>query len=142
MTHHILRRGAGVPDHKIMHPERDWVIGLTIATLVFISGAVYSGNKFTEYLSLLDEEVAADSTVVQYKQTAISEVLGKYGERTKKFEELRSDKVIVVAEGKESDDGDKEGEEVADNSSGGLEDEASNEEAAQSDGEDDGLTLE
>jgi len=149
MTHHILRRSAGVPDHKIMHPERDWVIGLLIATIVFMSGAVYSGNKFVGYLNLIDEEVVADSTVVQYRQSSISAALGEYGERARKFEELRSDKVIIVVEKEELDGGDEievledgGSEESGDGTAGGLDEDVGGEETVQPGGEDGGLILE
>lgn len=90
MVKHILRRERGIPDRRIMHPSREWLIGLSLATLLLLTTATYAGYAFFIKTSAAALRPNAESDVVRYKQEAASEVLTRYQEKKQQFASLRA----------------------------------------------------
>lgn len=125
VTRHILRREQGYPDRKLMHPIREWAIGLGVGTVLFVIAVAFSGYAFITQSERLDEEIVSDSSVVLYKQEETKDILNKYRTREETFGRLRADRSNVYIppvvieeeeeEGKGEEDSNEEGdgEEVA-----------------------------
>lgn len=92
MVRRVVKKRAGAPDRRIIHPERDWIIGVGLSTLLFVSGALYTGHEFLTHLEKADERISVESTIVQYDQKTVAEVLQRYGARRATFETLRADR--------------------------------------------------
>lgn len=92
VARHIFRRGQGAPDRRLMHPMREWLIGVACASAVFVGGAAYAGFLFVELSGERRATVSVDDAVAVYDQAAVSAVLAEYGERDARFRALRTDR--------------------------------------------------
>lgn len=77
--------------HELMHPGREWVTGLSIAVLLFVTGSAYLGYDFLDQYHGIDTEVVADSTVVRYRKQDAAHFLELYRTKKETFEQLRAD---------------------------------------------------
>lgn len=90
MAQHVTKRGNDIPDRKLLHPNREWVIGLGIFLVLTIAGAVYNTLLFRYYLGVESTVTANALERAEYKQTLITEVLAEYGARSAAFEALHA----------------------------------------------------
>lgn len=95
MARHIAKRSSGRKDHRLMHPLRDWLIGLfTVVTLLLV-GQVYTG-----FLLLQKQSEDIDSYTVQvettsYKRERIDAALTTYREKQESFDSVRAEWALV-----------------------------------------------
>ena len=87
-------------ERNIMHPNREWFIGLSIGLLVLSVGAWWNVSTYMEY-----KEVSVDSGeelagVVVYRQSLVEKALSDFEVRTSKYETLK--KELTVAGGLET----------------------------------------
>ncbi len=97
MAHHIVRRGEGYPDRRIMHPARDWLIGLTGAAFLFLCASAGAGYLFwsKSNAATTASEVTIDS--VKYDPKLIERVLTNYRARQAQYESLQENIISVPA---------------------------------------------
>lgn len=76
-------------EKRMIHPVRDWFIGLTVAIACIFAAAGHSAYTFLifEDISISTYTGAGDETVA-YKKTLIDTVLGRYAERANTFSVL------------------------------------------------------
>ena len=96
LVRHLKKRGSGIPDHRLIHPMRDWLWGLGITSIIFVVSSVYTAYFFLARSKTIDDEVHFQSSVATYDREGALEVLEKYQKRTNLFNELRNDKSNVV----------------------------------------------
>ena len=90
MARHVLRRSQGRPDNRIIHPLRDWLIGLSIAVLMLVTLSIYAGSLFfTEKNNDIDA-YSVDIETVTYEYERVNNVLETYRARETTFDKLRS----------------------------------------------------
>lgn len=85
MAHRIVRHGRGVSDRRIMHPYREWYVGLAIAFLIAIAGVTYNTQTFRYYLAIEENIVANDASAPSYRDRDVQEVIERYREREDTF---------------------------------------------------------
>lgn len=94
---HILKRQRGLRDHQIIHPAREWFIGLCTSLLILVGGAVWS--TFT-YLEVSERTVESASTEAVagnvYRGDIVAAALEKFRERTDNFDQLLENRVQIV----------------------------------------------
>lgn len=86
MAQHIGRRGNDIKDRTLLHPNREWAIGLLVFLLFTLGGAGYNAYIFNYYASMEEYVTANDLPKVEYKQPLITRVLEDYDARDKAFE--------------------------------------------------------
>ena len=89
MARHILKHSQGLQDHKIMHPERDWLIGLGLALVIFTGSAI--GSVYTYWKNKNIEVTPDESTVketVVYREAVVKDALASFEKRNKEREAL------------------------------------------------------
>ena len=91
----VQKRGKGVPERRLMHPARDWSIGLLLSSTIFLILSAYMGYSFMERTKNVDEATVIDSSVIIYKSDLAQDVLEKYRDKNKSFERLRNDRSNV-----------------------------------------------
>ena len=96
MARHITRRGNNIPDMKLMHPTREWFVGLGIVLITVIAGATYNAFSFRYYSSLESRVVGGSAEVVAYRGDAVQRVLATYQTRSATFDALRAGIVPTV----------------------------------------------
>lgn len=75
---------------KLVNPSREWVIGVSAATLIFIGGGIYAGILFLgeserDYLNT----TVTNIDVVSYKYDLIRDVLSIYALKQERFDSLK-----------------------------------------------------
>lgn len=76
----------GLSAHTIMHPTREWWIGIVIAMLIVVATAMWGTFLYVSY----DQEFIAtevESTRVPYNADSINQALETYRARLKAFNE-------------------------------------------------------
>ncbi len=96
MVRHIVRRDAGHPDRRIMHPARDWFIGLLGVGVVFLGGGVYAGYLFWSKSNTIAETHEATSGSVKYDRKLIDRVLTDYRARQTRYESLGGGTAFIL----------------------------------------------
>ena len=89
MVQHILRHSKGLRDHKIMHPEREWIIGLGIGLIIFTATAYHSAFTYwkDKHMTSSSEAVTAQPIVV-YRGVMVKDALTRFDMRNRERDEL------------------------------------------------------
>lgn len=95
----ISRHKKGLRDPRIMHPEREWTIGILLAALVFVSSATWSLTVYLENRNAAaGMSIEEQSESVVYRETMVKEALSQLDSRAKKLKTLLPDTSRVVEE--------------------------------------------
>lgn len=86
---HVHRKSSGLPDRRLMHPRREWLIGLGIFFIVVVIGAVISIGSFETYKNIDQRDYKVDVTVPTYNQKLANTVLTDYAERQFEYDAKR-----------------------------------------------------
>lgn len=89
IARHIVAHRGGRLDRQIMHPARDWTIGLAGVALLFLVGSVGAGYLFLNKNILVTETYVVTIEPVQYDHKLIKQVLAQYTARQAQYELLR-----------------------------------------------------
>ena len=85
----IIGANTGLQSPQLMHPRRDWVIGLGVAFAIFAASAVWSTHA---YLKHKDPNVGVTESptdeLVVYRASLIQAALAEFAERTETYEAL------------------------------------------------------
>jgi len=95
LVSHIIRRNKGVPDRRLMHPEREWFVGLGVALLIGLGGSLYAGSFFFSQEQVIKETFTVSSDTIRYKKDVVDEVFGTYRARSLEFDALREQDGIL-----------------------------------------------
>lgn len=88
----VLHKDPTQEDHNLMHPEREWFIGLGVALIVLGAGAFWCVQIYFAH-SNSTKIISAGSPVEQtvYREKEVDQALSEFAERKKKHESLRRD---------------------------------------------------
>ncbi len=88
LTRRIMRAQSGIPDRRMMHPVRDWFIGLVLAILTLGGVSLYAGYTFMQHTS--SGAVSVEHTApVRYEAEDVADALERYRTRNERFQALR-----------------------------------------------------
>jgi hypothetical protein len=96
MMYDILRHKAGLSDHKIMHPVREWFLGMFVSLLLLttsVFSSLYIYRLFNHDHGSGDVVENIIPTVV-YKEREIKEAIKNIETRQKEYAELKENLVI------------------------------------------------
>jgi hypothetical protein len=95
----LVKFDKGIKNPKLMHPSRDWQIGI-LSGVVLLSGAtLWNLDTYFEYRednSISQTEEVTDSVV--YRETLVKSALDSYQERALTHQELRSSEPAPLPE--------------------------------------------
>lgn len=82
----VSKQERGIHDAKMMHPGREWIFGLGVGVLIFISSALWSvysyvGNR--DVSGSLTDQTSPEQSL--YREAQVKEALKQISEREKKF---------------------------------------------------------
>lgn len=92
LSRDIFRRSEGVSDHHLMHPEREWSIGiLCLITLLGIGiyWTWYEHNRFTKISTT--EPSPTPSTASVYREQEVAHAIQTWSERVSSYEEIKTE---------------------------------------------------
>jgi len=78
MARHIFRHSHGISDTKIMHPMREWVIGLGGSFATIIIGAVVSINTFVSFNQEQIYHPDVTEVAIPYNASLVEAAISKY----------------------------------------------------------------
>lgn len=78
MAKHVFKRGQGIPDKRLLHPKRDWVIGLFLFGIVLTVGSIFSAQLFISNQDITTDAVSSGEQLPVYNQSLIQKVLDVY----------------------------------------------------------------
>jgi len=81
----ILRSRGRFKESRLITPERDWFIGLGIATLVLVGGGAYAGTLYFSVISFDAEVGSMEAQIVEYDQEKVVQALERYRDRRDNF---------------------------------------------------------
>ena len=74
---HLIRKQRNLSDHRLMHPRREWLLGLLVLLVVLVAGISYQTYNF-EYFSDIDKATFAEELPrVNLSSAGIDTVLQK-----------------------------------------------------------------
>lgn len=96
MTRSVFRKSNGYPDRRLMHPRREWGIGLFIFSVVMISGSLVAANLFVTYKNIESADGDPGNSIPRYQERDTSDALDLYRQRTKNYAALRGSQPVEV----------------------------------------------
>ncbi len=89
ITKKIARSDRGVSNHRIMHPTREWGIGLLVGVIVFAATAGWGTLSFLSYRATAEsyDEPSAEEVVV-YRDNLVKAALEIHEEREEEHQQL------------------------------------------------------
>ncbi len=88
MVAHIIRRDKGIADPQLMHPTREWFIGLGITTLIVLFGSWFCWYIYSVYSQTISSELSVNEPVVPYQAASIAEAIKIYEGKQLKYSEI------------------------------------------------------
>jgi hypothetical protein len=89
MAKDIFKVSKGIQNPQLVHPRREWFIGLFIGLIILGSTIVWSGNRYLFYRNLaVSENVSGKQDIPVYRETLVKEALNSYSERNNEYERL------------------------------------------------------
>lgn len=89
----LLTRLGGLVSHKeatfdkrMIHPLREWLIGVFFFLVIIIIGGAYSALLFVEYKNIAADENASQDPVVRYNQVLVEHMLTQYQARSEAYD--------------------------------------------------------
>lgn len=86
----VFKNKPGAFDKRMIHPVRDWFMGVTFFLLVVIAGGVYSAFLFVEYRNIATDKNASQDPVVQYNEVLVNNMITQYEMRRSSYVALKS----------------------------------------------------
>lgn len=88
MAKKVMRHGHHLPDRRLIHPDREWLIGLSIFAILLVVGTVYEIRNFLHYSSLESSVDTGEIQLVEYNQTNAARVLEIYQKKAETFKNI------------------------------------------------------
>lgn len=85
---HIVHADSGVHDTRIMHPMREWLIGLGGVTLGVLCGAIFAVLVYQSYSRSAQAEIVVMETAVPYRAAMVERALETYLEKRREYDSL------------------------------------------------------
>jgi hypothetical protein len=85
----ILKGGS----HEYINPVREWLVGLMIAMIAFVSGIIFIALDFYEQLEASPDDVAVEH--FNYKETDVKYYADQYRQKEQIFNKMRKSSLYV-----------------------------------------------
>jgi hypothetical protein len=85
----ILGSSSELQSPKLMHPVREWFVGLAVATTIMLVGGVWSAQTYLQYqdVSLANED-SSETPAVVYRASLVEAALAEFAARNAEYEAL------------------------------------------------------
>jgi hypothetical protein len=93
-TKRFFKKQQIVRDPQIMHPDREWVVGLFVATLIFAMSGYWSIQTYLKNRSATALEMVDDKAETVYRDSIVKEALETVRSRERELQNLTQSVVI------------------------------------------------
>lgn len=91
IIHSVVRQKNGLRDHLIMHPLREWFLGLGFALVMLGLGIAFVVSLYLQYNDVAPQAaVVADATQVIYRKSQVLDALEIIDDRRKTYDEIHA----------------------------------------------------
>jgi hypothetical protein len=97
MVAHIIRRDKGIADTTIMHPAREWYLGLGLASLIVCFGSWFCWYLFSSHKLEMQKEIVVIEQAVPYQAATVKSALELFAIKQKKYDEILGTKDIAAS---------------------------------------------
>lgn len=101
LVRHIRRKDKGKSDKRLIHPTREWLIGLVVALVLCLGATAYSVSLFFTQSAAVGDLEQVETRTTKYREESVRTVLEKYGARKVQFDALRGQGVPPPVETEE-----------------------------------------
>jgi len=88
-------------ERNIMHPERDWLLGIFMGAIIVAIAAIWSVNTYVQFKNISVTSSGQTSDSIIYKENLVNSALSDFAKRKETYEllkqELLSQKLIPAA---------------------------------------------
>lgn len=91
MTRAVFKRSQGYRKHEIMHPSREWFIGIGLLAAVVIVGGIVNALEYRSYNSLEQATKGAPLSINKYSHVLAQKARDSYEGKVQKFDALAGD---------------------------------------------------
>lgn len=98
MAHHVFKRSQNIPDKRLLHPKRDWFIGILIFLAVLCVGSISSVYSFLSFQNINLEGLVTEKDIAQYREQLVQNQLLRFEDRKALYEVLRNQAPVVIEE--------------------------------------------
>lgn len=88
MARKIARRGKGRHDRKIMHPSREWLVGLGLLLVALLVGGFINAERYLHYHTLETHITPSKPDGETYRVQEAAKAIGTYTARMDAFSAL------------------------------------------------------
>jgi hypothetical protein len=88
MVRHVTRHSRGVRDPQIVHPMREWMLGVGFVAIGVLVGGLYSFMVYNRTLSDQLEQPIVAVPRAPYQATVVEQALTKYGDRRAQYDAI------------------------------------------------------
>ena len=74
----VVRRDRGVPDRRLMHPRREWSVGLLLWITVVLAGGFYAAVTFNTYTGINVDDEVVEVNQLRYKRAEALDAIEIY----------------------------------------------------------------
>lgn len=85
---HVHKRGRGVADRRLLHPQREWLIGLGVFVVGFAIATLVSMYIFRTYKNIDQVTYEVDKELPVYQAELVTRVLETFAQRELYFDAL------------------------------------------------------
>ena len=85
---HVYRKERGLPDRRLIHPRREWLLGVAAFMVITCAGALWSINTFNGYTSLNERTFAAPQELPSYNEALIEAAITEFSKREEDYSRL------------------------------------------------------
>lgn len=96
LTKRFFKKQQVVRDPQIMHPDREWAIGLLVAALIFAGSGYWSIQTYLSNRSATAHGVVDDKAETVYRASIVKEALETVRNRERELQNLTQS--VVIAE--------------------------------------------
>jgi len=103
----VIHSQKGLKNKQLMHPKREWLIGVGVALCIFIASISWSAVEYFKY-ETIEQQATSPSAAADavYRETLVSEALSTYANKAVHLDALLGENVPVIP----TDNTDKEDE--------------------------------
>lgn len=97
MATHVFKKGQGYPDRRLMHPHREWLVGILLLVAVICLGGLKSIQMYTKYSDVSARMPETKIEIVTYDEAAVAHALEIFRTRVAVYGVLTERPVILEA---------------------------------------------
>ena len=91
----VVRHDKGYPDRRLMHPQREWLIGLILFVTIVLMGGLFAGDIFITYQNIELSEGDSGQSIPIYRDLSVQNSLDLYQVRKKEYDVLREKNIVI-----------------------------------------------